>query len=275
MRKYNEQALSAVAFYGVGLLPIVMVCTSALNAIKFGAILIAGVALCSLLYFAFKPIINNNVRIPCYMFLIIGVEYLIDSVLSEFMLDNYGSVSSLVSYLFVATIIIYIFETSYKSKPVYLCVVDAGLICGEYILCMFAVGLVREILGFGTMFGAKLFNGGIELFASSVGAVLLIGVYAIVYNLITASLKKKRKAYYGLIDRYEMFLCSKYLELQPLEPVAPQVTTYSLTEDGVVQQTTQEEPQEEQGESANVLSSAELNEEGVNPLEEITNKGEN
>ena len=112
MVKYNEQALNPVAFYGVGLLPIVLLCTTVLNAIKFGAVLIVAMVLCNLLYFAFKPIVNENVRIPCYVLLIIGVEYLIDSVLSEFSAENTSNVTSLVSYLFSATVIIYMFETS-------------------------------------------------------------------------------------------------------------------------------------------------------------------
>ncbi len=217
MKKYNEQILSPVAFYGIGLLPIMMVCTSALNALKFGAILFVAVVLCNLLYLAFKPIVNDNVRIPCYVLLVIGVEYLIDSVLSEFTIGSYSSVTNLVSYLFVATIIIYLFETSSKVKTASESLLDGIMVCGEYALCMVVIGLVREILGFGTLFGANLFGSGIPLFAGQIGALLLICVYAVVYNILTASLKKRRKTYYSLVDRYGMFLDSKYLELQPLK----------------------------------------------------------
>ena len=217
MVKYNEQALNPVAFYGVGLLPIVLLCTTVLNAIKFGAILIVAMVLCNLLYFAFKPIVNENVRIPCYVLLIIGVEYLIDSVLSEFSAENTSNVTNLVSYLFSATVIIYMFETSSKVKNVQSSLLDCLIMGGEYAICMICVGFFRELLGQGKLFGAKIFNGGIAFFASNIGAILLVLIYAFIYNMVVSNVKKKSIAYSGLVDRYELFLENKYMELTPMK----------------------------------------------------------
>lgn len=219
MVKYNSQALSPIAFYGIGLAPIVLLCTSALEALKFGAVLIFAMVLCNLLYFAFKPIVVDGVRIPCYILLIIGVEYLIDSVLSEFVPNNPSIITNMVSYLFSATVIIYMFETSSKVKDARHSMLDCVIMGGEYALCMTVVGLFREILGFGRIFGAKLFNGGIGFFASSAGAVLLVMIYAYLYNIIFANVNKKRVAYSGLVDRYELFLEDKFMELTPMKSV--------------------------------------------------------
>ena len=237
MVKYNSQALSPIAFYGIGLAPIVLLCISALEALKFGAVLIVAMVLCNLLYFAFKPIVVDSVRIPCYVLLIIGVEYLIDSILSEFVPNNTAIVTNMVSYLFSATVIIYMFETSSKVKDARHSMLDCVIMGGEYALCMFVVGLVREILGFGRLFGANLFGGGIGFFASSAGAVMLVLIYAYVYNIIFANINKKRVAYSGLVDRYELFLEDKFMELTPMK-TADEITGSENLE------STEEKPEE-------------------------------
>ncbi len=217
MIKHNSQTLSPIAFYGIGLAPIVLLCTTTLNALKFSAVLLVCMVLCNLLYFAFKPIVKDEVRIPCYVLLIIGVEYFIDSVLSEFVIKNSSSITEFVSYLLSATVIIYMFETSSKVKNFNASMLDCVIMAGEYAMCLVAVGLFREFLGHGTLFGARIFKSGIAFFVSNAGGVFVTLVYVLVYSILTANIGKKRTAYSGLVDRYELFLEDKFMELTPMK----------------------------------------------------------
>lgn len=224
MTKHSNQSLSPIAFYGIGLAPIVLLCSTILDALKFSAVLLVCMALCNLLYFAFKPIVKDSVRIPCYVLLIIGIEYLIDSVLSEFVVKDTTAIVSFVSYLFSATVIIYMFETSSKVKKFNESMLDCVMMAGEYAMCLLVVGLVREFLGFGTLFGARIFKSGIPFFVSNAGGVFVTLMYVFVYSILTANIGKKRVAYNGLVDRYELFLEDKFMELTPMKSLDEMVS---------------------------------------------------
>ena len=55
------------------------------------------------------------------------------------------------------------------------------------------MGLVRELLGAGSVFGVKLWNFEIGFFSSSAGAFFTYGIFIAVFNYIINLVEKKKK----------------------------------------------------------------------------------
>lgn len=206
MKRYNY-VYNPVVYFGVGLLPLLYLCTSAMSALRFGLVLVVAMIISLSVVILFKPMIYENVRILCFALIVVGSEYFVDSVVSEFWINNYTGIADSIYYLFVATIIIFTLEFTYRERNVkkaYLNCINIGL---EYYLMMFIVGFFRELLGFGTIFG-KSFMGmeGLEFFTSMAGAMLIVICYSACYVSITKNIKKKAEVKNLLTDRYLLYL---------------------------------------------------------------------
>ena len=206
MKRY-DYVYNPVVYFGIGLLPLLYLCTSALSALRFGLVLVIAMVLSLSVVVLFKPMIYNNVRIPCFALIVVGVEYFVDSVVSEFWINEYNGVANSIYYLFVATIIIFMLEYTFKdksTKKAYLNCVNIGL---EYYLMIFVVGLIREVLGFGTLFGDRFMGlSGSAFFASFAGAMLIVICYGACYVKIVSKLKRRSEIKNQLTDRYLAYI---------------------------------------------------------------------
>lgn len=215
MIKQKDGIENPVVSAGIGLLPIIYACTTALNSLKFVGMLFVAILLSVLLYLLFKPIMIDNVRVPCYVLIIFGVEYFLDSFTSELFMNGYSSIADSITYLLVATIIIYIFENIKSTESFGRSFVVSTIMGLRYIICGFVVGVVREVLGKGSIFGFHFLGDGIKLFNGYVGAMAVICVYAVIYGLFVVSRRKKYLAYNSLTDRYCKYLEERYMEFIP------------------------------------------------------------
>lgn len=207
MKKYNENIFNPVIFYGVGLYPILALCVGLEQAVKFSLLLFITMVLCNLIINAFKPLLVKEVRIPCYVFLVIGIEYLLDSIIFEFWASQYSNTVPLLTMLFSSAIIIYMLEETTKKTTFKASITGCLKMATEYCFCMIVIAFVREILGSGSVWGKKIGGfAGLEFFNSFAGGLLLIMIYAAVYAIIAKSIKEKRVAFLGLVDRYTLLL---------------------------------------------------------------------
>lgn len=207
MKKYNENIFNPVIFYGVGLYPILALCVGLEQAVKFSLLLFITMVLCNLIINAFKPLLVKEVRIPCYVFLVIGIEYLLDSIIFEFWANQYSSTVPLLTMLFSSAIIIYMLEETTKKTTFKESITGCLKMAAEYCVCMIVVAFVREILGSGSVWGKKIGTfAGLEFFNSFAGGLLLIMIYAAIYAVVAKSIKEKRIAFFGLVDRYTLLL---------------------------------------------------------------------
>lgn len=206
MKRY-DYIFNPVIYLGIGLLPLLYLCTSATQALRFGFVLVLAMVVSLSVVLLFKPLIYENIRIPCFVLVVVGVEYFVDSVVSEFWVEGYNGISSSIYYLFVATIIIFALEYAFKEKDTkraYLNCINIGL---EYYLMIFVVGMAREVLGLGTLMGKPfLWFSGSEFFRSFAGAMLIVIGYAFVYGIIASKVKNKFDLRNQLTDRYLMYM---------------------------------------------------------------------
>lgn len=217
MTKFNEYIFNPVTFFGIGLYPILAICTNLQNAGKFALIMLIVMIVSSLIICALRPIINQNVRIPCYVLVVLGIMYFVDSMVGELWITDYSNISFIFSYVFVSTVIIFMFETSLKNEKFVGSLLTSLNIAIEYALCMIIVGLVRQLLSGVAIVG----DSGVSFFQTFIGGLVVLCVYALGYNYLAGIIKKRRQVYLGLVDRYTLLMMNKQEEafVEPFEEV--------------------------------------------------------
>lgn len=208
MMKEQKKLLPNMALmFGVGLLPLLFLTLTLKTALIYAVMLFLVMLFSELIMGAFKVIINSNVRYIIYAFVVISVVYFIDSAVYELFPKNYNNLHFIVVMLFGASVVFYSLETNITNMKFKSAVGLTIKMGGEYALTIILMGLIREVLAFGTLWGKTLGNfKGIKFFSSIAGALLIVFVFAVVYNLIAQSVEKRIEVYNQLTRRYSEVL---------------------------------------------------------------------
>lgn len=94
-------------------------------------------------------------------------------------------------------------ETRFYLKPFGEMAVDALIFIAGYAIASFAVGFVREILAFGTLFGFRLCDPLMPAAKSPFFGFILLGVFAALCRAISGRRKKHAQSPEGLLDSAE------------------------------------------------------------------------
>lgn len=201
----KEITLNPSLMLGVGLFPLIVVCTDLKSAIIFGAILFCVMILSQMLVGAFKQIIPKRVRFVCYALVILCSIYFVDSLVSELATKAYGNVHNLIVYVFASSIVLYCLENNRYVENFGEGLKNTSIVGVYYFLTLLVVGLIREILGSGSIWGSHIFGdfGGISFILTSAGGLLVVVVLALIYNTIACFVKKRKKVYDILVSRYK------------------------------------------------------------------------
>ena len=143
----------------LGMCPTLATSTKLINAIGMGlsatAVLICSNFVISLL----RKFIPNKIRIASYIVIIAGFVTIIEMVLKAFLPAIAKSLGLFIPLIVVNCIILARAESFASKNPVLPSVLD-GLTMGLGFTCaLSALALIREILGFGTIFDIKIFGG--------------------------------------------------------------------------------------------------------------------
>lgn len=208
MKKINENVFNPALMFGIGLFPLLIVADNLKSAVLFGLLILCALVICCLIYYAFKPIIVHSVRIPIYTLIIFSAVYFLDSVVSELFISKYNSVHALVSYLFVAVIIMFMFEHSKNEEKVKVGLKNSIILGTEYLISLAIVGAIREVLAYGKVWGVEIVTNydGLPFFQTVVGGLLVIVVYALIYNVLSYVIRKHQKVQESLAYRYQLYL---------------------------------------------------------------------
>ena len=208
MKKINENIFNPALMFGIGLFPLLIVGTSLAAGLIFGALIMGVLIVSNLLYYAFKPIILENVRIPIYAMIVFASVYFLDSLISELMVKSYDNIHELITVLFAASIVFYALEKNKDEEKLKNGFMNSVLLGIGYFMSLIVVGLLREFLGKGTILEKTVIDGfnGLPFFSGVVGGLLVILVYALIYNTISYFIKKRVKMTKSLAERYELYL---------------------------------------------------------------------
>ena len=140
-----------------------------------------------------KNVIPNAVRIPVFVLIIATFVTIVKLVLDKFMPSLYETLGVYLPLIVVNCIILGRAESFASKNPVGDSALD-GLFMGLGFTCALTLmGIVREVLGAGAIFGFKLFDFSIGFFSSSAGAFFTYAVFIAVFNYLVQKFEQKSK----------------------------------------------------------------------------------
>lgn len=137
----------------LGMCPTLAVTTSAINGLGMGLSTMVVLALSNLIISALRKIIPDKVRIPAYIVIIATFVTVVELLMHAYLPGLYSSLGIYISLIVVNCIILGRAE-SYASKNSMIPSLFDGIGMGlGFTLALTLIGLVREFLGGGTLFG--------------------------------------------------------------------------------------------------------------------------
>ena len=168
----------------LGLCPTLAVTTSAINGVGMGlsttAVLIAANFLIALL----RKIIPDGVRLPAEIVVVASFVTIVDMLMEGFVPDLYASLGLYIPLIVVNCIILGRAE-AYASKngPVSSLFDGIGMGLG-FTVGLTSIGIVRELIGSGKIFGMTVFNGGATIFILAPGAFFVLAMLVALQNRV-------------------------------------------------------------------------------------------
>lgn len=187
----------------LGMCPTLAVTTSAINGLGMGVAVIFVLSLSNLAISLLKDYIPEKVRIPAYVVVIASFVTIVDMLMHAFTPALYDALGLYIPLIVVNCIILARAESfASKNKPFHSFMDGIGMGIG-FTLALTLLGMIRELLGLGSIFGIKLLGEGsilsLSLFTSFKPAIIMIlppGAFftlGLVLALINKITEKKRK----------------------------------------------------------------------------------
>ncbi len=179
----------------LGTCPTLALTTAAIKCLGMGAAVIFVLVFSNLIISLLRNVIPDKVRIPCFIVIIATFVTVVSMFIEAFLPSLYESLGMYLALIVVNCIILGRAESFASHNPVLDSVCD-GLFMGiGFTLSLTLMGIVREVLGKGMLFGATLWNFKIEFFAKPAGAfltyALFIAIFNVCYNAVERKLKHK------------------------------------------------------------------------------------
>ncbi len=186
----------------LGLCPTLAVTTSAINAIGMGLSTTVVLLFSNIIISILRNIIPNRVRVPAFIVIVATLVTVVQFLLEGYLPSLYASLGIYIPLIVVNCIILGRAE-SYASKNSVLTSAFDGIGMGiGFTFGLTCIGIVREILGAGQLFGfqilplaedGKIGFTPITIFVLAPGAFLVLGFLVALMNVIKASFARKGK----------------------------------------------------------------------------------
>ena len=188
----------------LGMCPTLAVTTSAMNGIGMGLSTTVVLVMSNMLISILRKVIPDSVRMPAFIVVVASFVTIVQFLMEGFTPALYDSLGIYIPLIVVNCIILGRAESYASKNPVLPSIFD-GLGMGlGFTVGLVAIGLVREILGAGAVFGVQLLpladsatgTAGytpITIFILAPGAFLVLAFLAAIQNKVKINLTKKGK----------------------------------------------------------------------------------
>lgn len=180
----------------LGMCPTLAVTTSALNGLGMGVATMAVLIMSNMIISLLRKVIPNGVRVPVYIIIIASFVTIVEMLMHAFVTPLYNSLGIFIP-LIVVNCIIFGRAESYASKNnVLLSIFDGVGIGIGFTIGLTIIGIIREILGNGTVFGLRVLPESYEpisIFILAPGAFLVLSLLCALMNKLGVSKKDKKK----------------------------------------------------------------------------------
>ncbi len=188
----------------LGMCPTLAVTTSAMNGIGMGLSTTVVLVMSNMLISILRKVIPDSVRMPAFIVVVASFVTIVQFLMEGFTPALYDSLGIYIPLIVVNCIILGRAESYASKNPVLPSIFD-GLGMGlGFTVGLVAIGLVREILGAGAVFGLQVLpladsatgTAGytpITIFILAPGAFLVLAFLAAIQNKVKINLTKKGK----------------------------------------------------------------------------------
>jgi len=177
----------------LGMCPMLAVTNSAINALAMGMATFFVLVGSSILVSSFKSIIPRQVRISCFIIIIATFVTVADYTLLALVPTVHKALGAFIPLIVVNCMILGRQEAFASKNTVRLAALDAVGMAGGFVVALFTLGAVREVLGSGSLFGISLFGDSYSPWVIMIlppGGFLTLGLLLLLFNWI--SLKRQQ-----------------------------------------------------------------------------------
>lgn len=177
----------------LGTCPTLALTTAAINGVGMG-LAVTFVLMCSnMIISLLRNIIPSKVRIPAYILIIATFVTVVRMVLNKFVPAIATAMGAYLPLIVVNCIILGRAEAFASKNPVADSFFD-GLFMGlGFTAALTLMGIFREVLGSGSVFGIKLWDFKIEFFTHSSGALFTFAVFIALVSYLSVLFDRKSK----------------------------------------------------------------------------------
>ncbi|MCH5244744.1 MAG: electron transport complex subunit E [Lentimicrobiaceae bacterium] len=160
----------------LGMCPTLAVTSSAINGLGMGLATTFVLVLSNMLISAIKTQVPDKVRIPCFIVVIAAFVTVVDLLIKGFVPALGESLGVFIPLIVVNCIVLGRAEAFASKNGVFSSLID-GLGMGlGFTFALTILGIIREVLGAGAIFGNKFIDGdGIIVFILAPGAFIVLG----------------------------------------------------------------------------------------------------
>ena len=178
----------------LGMCPTLAVTTLAVNGIGMGLTTTVILALSNVMISALRKVIPDGVRMPAYIVIVASFVTIVQFLLQAYLPNLYDSLGIYIPLIVVNCIILGRAEAYASKNPVIPSFFD-GLGMGlGFTVGLTAIGIVRELIGSGKIFGFQVMPSAydpVTIFILAPGAFLVLTLLVALQNRVKRSLEKK------------------------------------------------------------------------------------
>ena len=167
----------------LGMCPTLATTTSAINGLSMGLATLFVLVLANMAISAIAPIVPDKVHIPVYIVVIATFVTLLQLLMQAFVPGIYATLGLFIPLIVVNCIVLGRAEGFANKHSVGESALDGLGVGLGFTASLTVIGIVREILGSGSLFGWKFIAGdGILAFVMAPGAFLVLGFLMVLFN---------------------------------------------------------------------------------------------
>lgn len=171
----------------LGMCPTLATTTSAMNGLEMGLATMFVLILSNMVISLIAPMVPDKVRIPVYIVVIATFVTVLQFLMQAFVPAVYETLGLFIPLIVVNCIVLGRAEAFANKNSVVDSALDGLGIGIGFTMSLTVIGIVREILGNGSVFGWKFIAGdGILAFVMAPGAFLVLGYLMVLFNKFLA-----------------------------------------------------------------------------------------
>ena len=169
----------------LGMCPTLATTTSAINGLSMGLATLFVLVLSNIAISAIAPVVPDKVHIPVYIVVIATFVTILQFAMQAYTPAMYATHGLFIPLIVVNCIVLGRAEAFANKNGILDSALDGLGIGLGFTLSLTVLGIVREILGSGSIFGLKFISGdGMLAFVMAPGAFLALGYLMVLFNKI-------------------------------------------------------------------------------------------